>query len=261
MQTELSLTFSESVAVVTLCPPEGKPPTLDVPLMDRLDGVCAEVESRSGSLVAVVLRSASPKFFCAGANLKVMETINADTITPWVLRGHRLMNRLEALPVPVVAVVEGYAMGGGLELAMACDLIFSSATARFGQSEARLGLVTGWGGGYRLARRVGLSRAKELAFTGRLVEASEAAALGLVDWCGHSADLEPYLASFLASVRDNSRAAVREMKAILATCGSTTIEENADIEAAASRRCLTDGDAPARLEAFFAARRKPRGGS
>ncbi len=258
MQTEITLTFSEAVAVVTLCPPEGKPPTLDVPVMDRLDAICAEVEARSGSLVGVVLRSASAKFFCAGANLNVMETITADTITPWVLRGHRLMNRLEALPVPVVAVVEGYALGGGLELAMACDLIFGSVTARFGQSEARLGLVTGWGGGYRLARRVGLSRAKELAFTGRLVEAGEAAALGLIDWAGPSDDLEKHLAGFLASVGANSRAAVREMKAILATCGTTTIEENAEIEAAASRRCLTDGDAPARLEAFFAARRKPR---
>lgn len=258
MHTALTLTFSEAVAVFTLRPPEGKPPTLDHALLDRLDDACAEVESRSGSLVAVVLRSASPKFFCAGANLKVMETINADTITPWVKRGHRVMNRIESLPVPVIAVVEGYAMGGGLELAMACDLILASSTARFGQSEAKLGLVTGWGGCYRLARRVGLSRAKELCFTGRMVEAGEAATLGLVDWCGTSTELESHLAGLVAAVGANSRAAVREMKAILATCATTTLEENAQIEADASRRCLTDGDAPARLEAFFAARKAPR---
>lgn len=258
MHTALTLTFSESIAQITLRPPEGKPPTLDYALLDQIDAACTEVESRSGELVAAVLRSASPKFFCAGANLKVMETINSNTIFPWVKRGHEVMNRLEALPVPVIAVVEGYAMGGGLELAMACDLILASSCARLGQSEAKLGLVTGWGGCYRLARRVGLSRAKDLCFTARILEAGEAAAIGLIDWSGTSTELEQHLAGFITAVGANSRAAVREMKAILATCGTTTIKENAEIEAIASRRCLTDGDAKARLDSFFAARKAHR---
>ena len=255
MQTTLALSISDSVATITLQAPEGKPPTLDHAVMDSLDTALGEIESRASSLVAVLLRSASPKFFCAGANLNVMETIGAGTIAAWVRRGHCLMNRLEALPLPVVAVIQGYAMGGGLELAMACDLIFTSENARFGQSEAKLGLVTGWGGCHRLSRRVGLARAKELAFTGRMFDGAEAQAIGLTTWCGPADQLEAAVNAFVTAVAGNSRAALRETKAILATCGSTTIEENADVEAAASERCLMHGDAPSRLQAFFAARR------
>jgi len=255
MQTTLALSFSDPVATLTLQAPEGKPPTLDHAVMDAMDAALAEIEGRAATLAVVLVRSASPKFFCAGANLKVIETLRAETIAAWVRRGHLLMNRLEALPLPVLAIVEGYALGGGLELAMACDLIFASENSRFGQSEAKLGLVTGWGGCHRLSRRVGLARAKELAFTGRMFDGTEAHAMGLTTWCGPTENLVAAVNTFVTAVAGNSRAALRETKAILATCDSTTIAENADVEAAASERCLTHGDAPARLQAFFAARR------
>lgn len=261
MRTEVHVSHRDAIAHVTLVPPEGKPPTLDAGVIDALDAVCAEIESRAEALVCVVLRSKSPRFFCAGANLTVMETITAETVAAWVHRGHRLMNRLEALPLPVVAVVEGYALGGGLELAMACDLIFAANTARFGQTEVKLGLVTGWGGCYRLARRVGLARAKELAFTARMVEADEAARIGLVDWSGPAAELPARLDAFTAAVAGNSRSAVRETKAILATCAESSLAENAAVEAAASERCLSSGDAAVRLAQFFAARRGPKTGA
>lgn len=226
--------------------------------MDAFNNVLAEVESRASDLTAVVLRSASPKFFCAGANLKVMESIDHETVVPWVHRGHGLMNRLEALPLPVIARVEGYALGGGLELAMACDLIFASENARFGQSEAKLGLVTGWGGCFRLVRRVGLARAKELCFTGRMFDGEEAVRMGVAAWHGSAAALEQHLIQFLALVAGNSRTALREMKSILATCESTSLEENAAIEANASQRCLREGDAAERLRKFFETRRPPQ---
>lgn len=257
MRTEVELELREGIAHVTLRPPEGKPPTLDHEVIARLDAVCADVEARAGTLVAVVVRSASARHFCAGANLEVMQTITAANVADWVHRGHRLMNRLEALPLPVVAIVEGYALGGGLELAMACDLVFASDTARLGQTEVKLGLVTGWGGCHRLARRVGLARAKELAFSARLVEAAEAARIGLVDWAGPAAELEARVREFTTAVAANSRTAVRETKAILAACAEGTLAESAGIEAAASERCLRTGDAGARLAQFFAARRSP----
>ena len=257
MRTEVELELREGIALVTLRPPEGKPPTLDHEVIARLDAVCADVEARAGTLAAVVVRSASARHFCAGANLEVMRTITAANVADWVHRGHRLMNRLEALPLPVVAIVEGYALGGGLELAMACDLVFASDTARLGQTEVKLGLVTGWGGCHRLARRVGLARAKELAFSARLVEAAEAARIGLVDWAGPAAELEARVREFTTAVAANSRTAVRETKAILAACAEGTLAESAGIEAAASERCLRTGDAGARLAQFFAARRSP----
>jgi enoyl-CoA hydratase len=251
MSTQLSTSYAAGICTVTLEPPAGKPPTLDPAVMDRFEQVLAEIEARIAGLSAVVVQSASPKYFCAGANIRVLETIDRDSIVPWVERGHALMNRIEALPVPVIARVEGYAMGGGLELAMACDLIFASTAARFGQSETKLGFVTGWGGSYRLVRRVGLARAKELGFSGRLFDAEEAVRIGLAEWSGTPAALASHLDEFLRAVAGNSRAAVREMKQIFATCPHTRVEENAAIEAAASRRCLTVGDAPERLRNFL----------
>jgi enoyl-CoA hydratase len=221
-----------------------------------LEQVLADIEARIDEVRVVVLQSASPKFFCAGANIQVLETINRDTIVPWVHRGHALLNRLEALPVPVVARVEGYALGGGLELAMACDLIFASTAARFGQTETKLGFVTGWGGSYRLVRRVGLARAKELVFSGRMFDAEEAVRLGVAEWQGGAVELDVKLREFCAAVAAGSRMAIGEMKAILTSCPHTRLEENATLEAEASRRVLTTGDAAERLQAFLS--RKPK---
>jgi enoyl-CoA hydratase len=257
MTTRLTSTFSEAVCTLTLVPPEGKPPTLDHAVMDAFERELAGLEGRAGELRAVVLRSASPRFFCAGANLRVMETIDSDSIGPWVRRGHALLNRLEALPVPVVARVEGYALGGGLELAMACDLILASSAARFGQTEAKLGFVTGWGGSYRLVRRVGLARAKELVFSGRIVDPAEAVRLGLAEWEGTPAELAVRLGEFLAGVAGNSRVAVAAMKRILESCPRTRLEENAAIEVEESRRVLSEGDAGERLQAFLRRKERP----
>lgn len=256
MSTRLGTTFAASVCNLTLHPPEGKPPTLDHALMEEFERALDEIAGRN-DLSVVTLQSASPKFFCAGANLKVMETIDQHSIVPWVERGHRLMNRIESLPMPTVARVEGYALGGGLELAMACDVIFASDHARFGQSETKLGLVTGWGGSYRLTRRVGLARAKELVFSGRIFDAAEAVRLGVAEWHGSAAELEQQVADFVSAVAGNGRVAVREMKQLLASCTRTTLPENAALEAAASQRCLVEGDAAERLQNFLRKRSSP----
>jgi len=259
MSTRLATAYAGAVCTVTLHPPEGKPPTLDPAVMDAFDRVLTEIEARTPERSAVVLQSASPKFFCAGANVNVLETIDRETIGPWVERGHRLMNRLEALEVPVIAKVAGYALGGGLELAMACDLIFASGHAKFGQTETKLGFVTGWGGSYRLVRRVGLARAKELVFSGRMVDAEEAVNLGLAEWHGPPESLARHLAEFLGAVAANSRVAIREMKNLLASCDHTTLAENAAAESAASQRCLGEGgDGAERLRRFLTKKHENR---
>jgi len=257
MTTQVLTSFDGPLCSILLQPPEGKPPTLDHEVITALDATLAAIEARAGALRAVVIRSGSPKVFCAGANLRVMETIDERTIVPWVERGHRLMSRLEALPLPVIARVEGHAMGGGLELALACDLIFASTAARFAQSEARLGLITGWGGSFRLVRRVGLARAKDLALSGRVVDAAEAARIGLADWQGTPEELDPHLAAWVAEVAANGAVAVREVKRLLAACANQPADPAA-LESAASVVCLRDGDAAARIREFLAGRAKRR---
>lgn len=257
MITRLKTTYADSVCTLLLQPPEGKPPTLDYAVLDALESELAGIEAHAAEFSAVVVRSASPKFFCAGANIQVLETIDRHSIAPWVRQGHRLLNRLEALPLPVIACVEGYAMGGGLELAMACDVIFASNAARFGQSETKLGFVTGWGGSYRLVRRVGVARAKELVFSGRLFDAAEAVQWGVAEWQGTPVELERHLHDYLMAVKGNSRVAIREMKQILTACPDMSLEENAAIEADASQRCLTEGDAAERLRTFLQKKSAP----
>jgi len=252
MSTRLTTAYADAVCTLTLHPPEGKPPTLDPTVMEAFDRVLDEIETRAAELSAVVLQSASPKFFCAGANINVLETINRDTIGPWIEHGHRLMNRIEALQIPTLARVEGYALGGGLELAMACDLLFASSHAKFGQTETKLGFVTGWGGSYRLVRRVGLARAKELVFTGRIFDAEEAVRIGVAEWHGAPEALALHLQEFLTAVAANSRVANREMKRLLESCTHTTLAGHAALEISASQRCLGEGgDAAERLQNFL----------
>ncbi len=131
------------------------------------------------SLRALVLTGAGEKAFVAGADISRFSAMSALEARRFGEEGQRTLARLEALPVPTIAAVNGFALGGGCELAMACDLVYASEKARFGQPEVNLGIIPGFGGTQRLARRVGLMRAKELVLTGEMVDAHQAKAIGL----------------------------------------------------------------------------------
>ena len=167
--TKISLEFEGDVATIFLQPPDGKPPTLDLQTLEDLEKCVGEIQRKQPRVVLV--RSTSDRFFCVGANINALSDIDENTIAPWVLKGHQVFNKIEDLAMPVIAVVEGYAMGGGLELAMACDLIFASHGAKFAQSEASLGFIPGWGGTHRLTRRVGASKAKFYFYSGKMLDA------------------------------------------------------------------------------------------
>lgn len=155
--TKIKIQIENEIGTLLLSPPEGKPPTLDSTVMAELEQAIEKLCEEGPRIVFV--RSMSDRYFCVGANLNVLQNTNEQTIVPWVKQGHQVINRLEDLPMPVIAVVQGYAMGGGLELAMACDLIFVSEDAQLAQSEAGLGFIPGWGGTRRLAGRIGAAKA------------------------------------------------------------------------------------------------------
>ncbi len=236
-------------------PPEGKPPTLDLAVLDELADVVAELAGDPPR--AAILCSGSPKYFCVGANLEALRQIDADTIEPWVRRGHEVFDALEDLPFPVIANVRGYALGGGLELAMAADLIYASTGARLGLTEAKLGFVPGWGGSRRLIERVGVARAKQWFFAARIVEAPEALQAGLVDHIAALDALEPAIDAFVSEVLACSPVAVAGFKSILAEARAASRQANAAAEATHSVACVSDPDTQARLSAFFASR-KPK---
>lgn len=128
----------------------------------------------------VILTGAGDKAFVAGADIAEMSDLNPEEAEAFARLGNALADRMEALPKPIIAAVNGFALGGGCELAMACDFIIASQRARFGQPEVNLGLIPGFGGTQRLQRLVGRARARRLIYTGELIKADEAKSMGLV---------------------------------------------------------------------------------
>jgi enoyl-CoA hydratase len=152
---------------------------LDLPtltqLRDQLRALGDDEEVR-----VVILTGAGERAFVAGADIKYMSGLGVDEAKEWGALGHEAARLLETMPKPAIAAVNGFALGGGCELALACDIRYASSNAKLGQPEVNLGIIPGWGGTQRLARVCGLGHAKELIFTGRLVDADEALRIGLV---------------------------------------------------------------------------------
>jgi enoyl-CoA hydratase len=145
-------------------------------LRDRLRELAEDEAAR-----VVVVTGAGEKAFVAGADIKYMGGLSAAEAKDWGALGHEVARLLEEMPKPTIAAINGFALGGGCELALGCDLRYASSRARLGQPEIDLGIVPGWGGTQRLARVCGLGVAKELVLTGRMVDAEEALRVGLVN--------------------------------------------------------------------------------
>jgi enoyl-CoA hydratase/carnithine racemase len=171
--------FSSSVAELIMDRPEA----LNALSTDQARAIalaCAEIAG-DPALVVVVLSSAVPKAFCVGADLKERGRFGDDELRAQRPVMQDAFGAVLDLPIPTIAAVDGYALGGGCELALSCDLIVASERAVFGLPEVGLGLIPGGGGTQLLPRRIGLNAAADLIFTGRQVEASEAFRLGLAD--------------------------------------------------------------------------------
>ena len=147
-------------------------------LLDELDGLLAELEADAGLRVLVITGEGN-RAFAAGADITEMASMSAVEAESFARHGQAVLDRLEHLAAPTIAAVNGFALGGGCELALACDLIVAGQAATFGQPEVRLGVIPGFGGTQRLVRRIGRHRATELILGGRNVKADEAVRLGL----------------------------------------------------------------------------------
>ncbi len=166
------------VGILTINRPKALNALNSATLMDILAGIG---ELTGKDVRVIVLTGAGDKAFVAGADIKEMAGYTVQQGLAFAELGHRVCNMLEELAQPVIAAVNGYALGGGTELALACDLIYASTKARFGQPEVNLGIMPGFGGTQRLCRRVGLAKGRELIFTGEMIDAQEAKRIGLVN--------------------------------------------------------------------------------
>ncbi|HVP63025.1 MAG TPA: enoyl-CoA hydratase-related protein [Myxococcaceae bacterium] len=152
---------------------------LDTRTLQELEKAAGELSQRA-DILGVMVTGAGEKAFVAGADIAEMNGMDPDRARHFGALGQRVMDVIAALPMPVVAAVNGFALGGGCELALACDFIYASENARFGLPEVSLGILPGFGGTQRLARLVGRARAKELIFTGDMIDAAKAKEIGLV---------------------------------------------------------------------------------
>ena len=185
---------------------------LDERLLRRLGEVVGDLSADEGVAV-VIITGAGDRAFVAGADIAEMNACSRDELAEIVRLGQALTRAVELAPKPVIAMVNGYALGGGCELALACDLVVAAETARFGLPEVKLGLLPGFGGTQRLPRRIGWGRARDLILTGRQVPADEALRLGLCDRVVPTADLRSTteaLAVELAAVDAGALAAAKE---------------------------------------------------
>ena len=151
---------------------------IDAQVVDELSRVLEQV-SEASHVRGLLITGSGDKSFVAGGDIAAMAHMSAEQALAFAGRGHALGEMLAALPVPTLAAVNGFALGGGCELALACDFIYASEHARFGQPEVKLAVIPGFGGTQRLLRRVGLARALELCMTGDTIKADEAFRIGL----------------------------------------------------------------------------------
>ena len=169
---------------------------------------------------ALVIRGSGERAFVAGADIKLMHNAAIDPakraeLSSFIELGQQVMRQIEDLPLPVLAEIQGFAIGGGLELALACDLIVASDKAQLGQAEVNLGLIPGFGGTQRLRRRIGSGGAKRLILTGESVSAAEAYRLGLVDWLVSAAELSTTTAKICRSITEKSPIAIGAAKRLV----------------------------------------------
>jgi len=175
----LQLTVGEGVATVTLNRPKVLN-ALNSTMLRELDEIFARL-LLDNAVRVVLLRGAGGKAFAAGADISELAEADAATGEQIAGRAQRIFRRIETLGKPVIACIDGFALGGGCELAMACTLRLASDTARLGQPEIKLGLIPGYGGSQRLPRLVGQGAALKMLLTGAMVDATEALRIGLVD--------------------------------------------------------------------------------
>ena len=204
---------------------------------------------------AAILTGAGEKAFVAGADIAEMSGLSAAQAYAFSAAGHRLGRLMEDVSFPIIAAVNGFALGGGCELALCADYIFASERAKFGQPETNLGLLPGFGGTQRLSRRVGLGRARELVYSGEPINAEQALAIGLVNRVLPAAELLPQAEQHARRIAEQAPLAVAAAKRALNRGFDADLASACELEAVSFGALFASEDAREGLTAFLAKRR------
>ncbi|MDR0125632.1 enoyl-CoA hydratase [Bacillus zhangzhouensis] len=200
----------EQIGIMTLSRPE-QANSLSAGMLEEINQTIQEIK-HDESIRCLLITGAGSKVFCAGADLKERRLMAEEEAKEAVLTIQQTFTEIESLPIPVIAVMNGHALGGGLELALACDLRIARAGARLGLPETGLAIIPGAGGTQRLPRLIGLGKAKELIFTGASLQADEALQIGLIEHISLADSLMNDAITLAKQIAQNGPIALKEAK-------------------------------------------------
>lgn len=242
------------LAIVTINRPKALN-ALNSETLKDLDIVLEDLEN-DNNIYSVILTGAGEKAFVAGADISEMKDLSEEEGKNFGLLGNRVFRRLEKLDKPVIAAISGFALGGGCELAMACDIRIASEKAKFAQPETGLGITPGFGGTQRLARLVGEGKAKELIYTCAIIKADEALRIGLVNKVVALENLMDEAKAMANAIMANGPVAVRLCKDAINRGMQVDIDKAIEIEAEDFGKCFATEDQKEGMTAFMEKRAK-----
>ena len=238
----------DAIGVLTIDHPEALN-ALNSTVISELEQLIGEVE-KDLELRALIITGAG-RSFVAGADIGEQKPLTLDGGRRWGQRGSAMMRRIEKLEIPTIAAVNGFALGGGCELALSCDIILASEKAKFGQPEVGLGITPGFSGTQRLPRRVGIGKAKELIYSGKMIKAEEAEKIGLVNAVYAPEELLPGAIEMAKSFTKNAPIAVKYAKACIDRGMQMDIDDGIALENELFAMCFATQDQKEGMGAFL----------
>jgi enoyl-CoA hydratase len=226
---------------------------LDATVIRELTAVVEQADETPG-LRGLLLTGGGEKAFVAGADIASMQDMDPERALAFAGSGHALGEMISALPIPTLAAVNGFALGGGCELALACDFIYASDNAKFGQPEVKLGVIPGFGGTQRMARRVGLARALELCMTGAIIGSEEALRIGLVNRVVPKSELLSVALATLETIAQMGPLAIAKVKEVLHEGAELPLADAMLLEQRSFAELFATADQKEGMAAFLAKR-------
>ena len=250
----LSIEIENGIGILKI----NKPPVnvLNAEILNEFNLMLDFIENNKDIRV-VIIASANEKSFIAGADIKEMSTKTETEGMIFAILGHNIMNKIENLSKPVIAAVNGHALGGGLELAMACDIIIGTENSTYGQPEVGVGVIPGFGGTQRLPTRVGINIAKEMILTGRAINAEEAYRIRLINKVVKQQELLETAKSIAKEIIEKSPNAVKVGKYVINEGVMLGISDGLEIEKKNFSKCFLSHDQKEGMHAFIE-KRKPK---
>ena len=248
MYNYIKIEEKESVVVLTISAPKSLN-ALNSAILAEMDSFLSGFDCNKYR--CLIVTGDGEKSFVAGADISEMATLNVQQGQTFGMRGAGVFRKIETLPVPVIAAVNGFALGGGCELAMACDIRICSENAKFGQPEVGLGIIPGFSGTVRLARLVGMGIAKQLIYTGKPIKADEALRIGLVNAVVPQAELMDKALELANQIAANAPWAVRAAKQCINAEYDMPVDDAIVNESRAFGNCFATEDQKNGMKAFL----------